>query len=85
MIGRRIYPNEQGRLSFAPGDYGKTTEGIWRARPPDPDAHMGDLTNHTVVEHADGTISVSPSILIQAGTGRPSWHGFLERGVWRKA
>lgn len=31
----------------------------------------------------DGTITVSPSILISHWEGR-SWHGYLERGVWRE-
>lgn len=39
----------------------------------------GALRTHTVTEHEDGTITVSPSIF-DAPDG---WHGFLERGVWR--
>jgi hypothetical protein len=41
-----------------------------------------------VVEHEDGTITVSPSILVSTSRdGKPLevWHGFLERGVWRVA
>jgi len=79
MQGRRVYTN-----SYGPGDYGKDANGVWRARPPDENVHLGSLENHTVTEHDDGTITVSPSILIEQGTGRPSWHGFLERGIWRK-
>jgi hypothetical protein len=41
---------------------------------------MGDLSGHEVTEHEDGTISVSPSILIN--DGRSEWHGYLRRGVW---
>lgn len=33
-----------------------------------------------IVEHEDGTITVTPSIMDPGG-----WHGFLERGVWRGA
>ena len=87
-VGRRIYPDEDGRLWFAPGDYGQDRlDGKWYARPPtDPDQHMtGCLSAHEVVEHEDGTITVSPSILI---TGHDNdcavqWHGYLEKGVWR--
>jgi len=85
MKGRRIYPNDDDQLSFAPGDYGKDVNGVWFGRPPDPDVHMGSFENHGVTEHEDGSISVLPSILIHKGQGRPEWHGFLERGIWRKA
>ncbi len=34
-------------------------------------------------EHADGTITISPSIEIHAGKCG-YWHGFLERGIWRE-
>ena len=33
-------------------------------------------------EHEDGTITVTPSIVITTHVG--TWHGFLERGVWRE-
>lgn len=38
------------------------------------------LVTHSIVEHEDGTITVSPSILV---TGGEEWHGYLERGIWR--
>jgi hypothetical protein len=47
-----------------------------------PNGHVGNLANHTVVEHEDGTITASPSILISGPRGM-LWHGYLERGVWR--
>jgi hypothetical protein len=78
--GRRKYPEEDGHLRLAEGEYGKHSNGTWLARPPG--NHTGDLTNHTVTEHEDGTITVSPSILIDDGQNK--WHGFLERGVWRE-
>jgi len=79
--GRRVYLDEHGHLKLAPGDYGKDTDGVWKARAPR--LSSGDLRNHEVTEHEDGTITVSPSILIEQppiGT----WHGYLERGVWRE-
>lgn len=46
-----------------------------------PNGHIGGLANHEVIEHEDGTISVSPSILVSDGSGE-LYHGFLKRGVW---
>jgi hypothetical protein len=46
---------------------------------------LGNLINHTVREHEDGTISVLPgdgssnSILISRG--KKSWHGYVRHGV----
>jgi hypothetical protein len=75
MIGRRVYPDAEGRLSLAEGDYGKDVRGLWHVRPPG--AHAGELDGHQVTEHEDGTVTVAPSI------SGPDFHGYLERGVWR--
>jgi hypothetical protein len=98
VIGRRVYPKEDGWLpNLEPGDYGHIGEGVAKTHPGaagwmgvTPDGHHCNLRGHKVVEHEDGTITVSPSILIsipaRADLGRPKqelWHGFLERGVWR--
>jgi len=45
----------------------------------DPAGHVGRVSTHTITEHEDGTITVSPSIY-DAPDG---WHGYLKRGVWR--
>lgn len=83
MKGTRIYPNEEGSLIFAhPGEYGCNQDGIWYARVPIAGVSVGNLKAHTVVEHEDGTITVSPSILVEGPGGQ--WHGYLERGVWRE-
>jgi hypothetical protein len=87
VIGRRL---PDGDDVFAAGDYGRLEVGaeqkrwVWHARPPR--GHLGSLANHDVTEHEDGTITVSPSILITShNEGDPEvWHGFLERGVWRE-
>lgn len=81
--GRRIYPDEKGNLILHPGDYGKTGTGEWLARPPDT-VHAGSLMGHEVIEHADGTISVMPSILITEHHGYEvrQWHGYLRNGYW---
>lgn len=68
-----------------PGDYGRTEYG-WYARTPAAteggEGFGGNLNSHEVTEHEDGTITVSPSILVYDGKVE-AWHGYLERGVWR--
>lgn len=48
----------------------------------DPDGEIGtiNMRHHQVVEHENGTITVTPSILAKDG-----WHGFLRAGVWSDA
>ena len=96
MQGRRVDadPNAQDGYPFprlGPGEYGKDTSGLWYCcAPRDTGDRFTDFlgclgdgqSHHKVVEHEDGTITVSPSILITRHDG--SWHGFLERGVWRE-
>ena len=85
--GRRIWPvrvDEDGGEWFRPedGDYFYDRKNsAWHATTPN--GLAGNLANHDVVEHEDGTITVSPSILVDGSTDG-SWHGFLERGVWRE-
>lgn len=83
MQGKRKYLNEDGELALLPGEYGLARDGKWNCRVPDPDIGLGSLGNHDVTEHEDGTITVSPSILIEHWNGK-TWHGYLERGVWRE-
>lgn len=72
-----------------PGEYGKWERGgfappsacDWYAVPPGTDL-VANLSSHQITEHGDGTISVSPSILV--GDGRASWHGFLRNGVFEE-
>jgi hypothetical protein len=80
MKGTRKFIGEKGFLDLAEGEYGKCRDGVWYAWPPG--FMMGCLGNHDVTEHEDGTITVSPSIRIMDGRGE--WHGYLERGIWRK-
>jgi hypothetical protein len=80
--GRRVYDTD----AFAPGDYGRhPADGNWYACTPG--GHLGNLSAHDVVEHEDGTITASPSILISVRDSKENrvelWHGYLERGVWR--
>lgn len=56
---------------------GRLVDWCWYVRDP-----LGDVCtirdNHRVVEHPDGTITVTPSIINPNG----SYHGFLRAGVW---
>lgn len=84
--GRRVYPREDGHLYLAEGDYGfDPAVGWWEVRPPG--CHGGSIRNHQVTEHKDGTITVSPSIMLydfDKDGNTVQWHGYLERGVWRE-
>jgi len=64
-----------------PGDYGKY-EGIWYGHAPTKGFHC-NLANHHVIEHEDGTITVTPSILITRGDGS-TWHGYITKGEWKE-
>lgn len=46
----------------------------------------GRLPNHTIEEHDDRTISVTPSILLTGHKDgeRTQRHGYLTRGVWNE-
>jgi hypothetical protein len=100
MTGRRIIGLTDGSLEgVQPGDYWRDSTGSWMAACPEqklpeyrPDyAHrlcLAGLSKHQVTEHEDGTITVSPSILVKGPWGPDRadhewYHGFLERGVWR--
>lgn len=74
----RIYPDKNGMLLFPmkTSCYGKDTDGMWWFK--HKDEHAGTLFGtHSVTEHEDGTISVSPSIV------GIKIHGIVERGIWR--
>ena len=83
--GRRVYAEEGKNLPLAEGDYGfDLLVGHWVVRPPG--RHAGGIPRHEVVEHEDGTITVSPSIMLYDvdETGKMVvWHGYLIKGEWR--
>lgn len=80
-VGQRVEGKEPHELLS--GEYGKWSldSDTWYARTPC-GTQVANLGAHQITEHDDGTITASPSILIRGG--EPNWHGFLERGVWRK-
>lgn len=78
--GTRVYPNSQGYLDMSDqGSYGQDRDGRWWAHVPQAGCPVGNLDDHQITEHEDGTITVSPSILWPG-----KWHGYLEHGVWRE-
>lgn len=85
MQGRRVYQNNGFLPPFENGDYGKHSDEKWYAKTPN--GYTCGLGNHSVIEHEDGTITVSPSILVSTGPSKEEWkevwHGYLERGIWR--
>ena len=73
------------RVASTPGAYGTRNGVDWYCTTPN--GLFGNISKHAIMEHDDGTITVAPSILITSGLDhrQPSWHGWLERGVWREA
>lgn len=66
-------------------EYGKRENKWWYCATP---GGMADLSKHDVIEHEDGTITVSPSIAVttpQSDASANFWHGFLEHGIFREA
>lgn len=88
MKGQRVFVDESGKLNahkFLPGNYGYDPfVKAWYAETPN--GHLSCLGGHKVIEHEDGTITVSPSILVKISEGADGevYHGFLEKGVWRE-
>ena len=99
MIGKRLYKSDNSSNGVVEGDYWKDSTGIWWAAVPNPKLPeyrpefvilpvTAILINHKIIEHEDGTITVSPSILVSTIWGpdriyHEYYHGFLEKGVWR--
>lgn len=67
------------------GAYWRHSNGDWMCVTPN--GLLGNLRLHTVTEHEDGTITVSPSIGVNLRRDNPTadtYHGYLERGLWRE-
>lgn len=90
MQGNRRDIDETEWTTAKAFDYGKLTHEkgwYWYCCVPgdnDDNFNMGDLSKHTVTENEDGSITVSPSILIGSYTSNDAWHGYLEGGIWRE-
>jgi len=76
--------DQDGDLFLEEGEYGiNPKDGKWYARCPD-SQYCCNLDGHKVEEHEDGTITVSPSILLKLGDGTEIYHGHLKRGIWKR-
>lgn len=85
--GRRLPDGARwhGENAAQPGDYWRVrVDGEWTWRCMTPNGLTGLLRQHEVTEHEDGTITVSPSILVcWPNRSKPMrYHGFLREGVW---
>ena len=82
-VGKRRYVDGNGVLPILQaGEYG-CQSGVWYACPPDHPNLLINLANHEVEEHGDGTITVSPSIVVT--NHKETWHGYLKQGIWEQA
>ena len=93
MKGRRVDWTPSDTIDYPfpklkPGEYGKSRDGIWYCcTPSGTEGLFGDLRLHTITEHEDGTITVTPSILVTVsdkGVITRRYHGFLTNGEWRE-
>jgi hypothetical protein len=91
--GTRVEDDSLKDDPFRPGAYGRVlgiqTPGEWDWAGCTPNGHLGNFAAHDVIEHEDGTITVSPSILVEGydwkkKEERQLWHGYLEHGDWRQ-
>lgn len=87
----KILNDDDGTPRLVTAD-GKLTETCWFVVVPLGGGFgLGRLERHTVREHEDGTITVAPgdgssnSILVSKSAAGPSWHGYVERGVFSPA
>jgi hypothetical protein len=88
MQGRRLSDGTDWSSEWQPGDYAKRDDRYWLVNTPNSELALIDSQRWKVTEHEDGTVTMSPSILISAisptkGTRVELWHGFLERGIFR--
>lgn len=79
FIGKRL-PDETEPYLLKDGEYCKY-KGFFHARTPN--GLSGSFQAHNIVEHEDGTITASPSILVKDWR-KKSYHGYLTKGIWRE-
>lgn len=76
---RADFPSGAG-VVLLPGEYAKIS-GVWHGCCPI--GLVANLANHSVEERLDGTITVTPSIVVTDGQTK-TWHGYLREGVWEE-
>lgn len=69
-------------LLSVPGAVAGPWRGQWMVNTPNGHLGMINTKKWTIIEHEDGTITVSPSISVR-NADQELWHGFLEAGIWR--
>jgi len=88
IVGHRCKPHRDGKCRLGMGDYGKNENGVWWARLPESGNLVSLLDPATkVMEHSDGTISVSGPLTTYVMNddntrSRVEWK--LDRGRWEK-
>jgi hypothetical protein len=83
--GQRLYSLKDDWSDLLEGCYYKLPSGEWAIYPPG--GNFGTISPkvHSITEHEDGTVTMTPSILYHPWlNGSNGWHGYLERGVWRR-
>ncbi len=84
MTTAKLLKGEWPQADFSDSEMSYWKEkGIWYLYLPG--CGIGNLSAHKIVEHEDGTITISPSILVTGHDDekRVQRHGYLERGIWR--
>lgn len=88
--GTRVYPDtddpeEDVAHGLKAGEYCKQPyDGKWYAMAPGDHNLLIGLAGHKVEEHQDGTITVTPSIIVTKHDNdcKLQWHGYLTKGEW---
>jgi hypothetical protein len=83
MQGKRVYLENIDIKSIRlliPGEYGRTSNGIWWFCTPNGLHSKIDSKKHQIIEHKNGAITINFLISINKMI---SWRGFLEKGIWR--
>lgn len=81
LVGKLVdlIPQSGGFQSLNPGEYGIWKDDTWFGCTPNDE--MCWLKSHQVTKNSDGTITVTPSILVSNSKCK-LWHGYLTNGVW---
>ena len=81
--GTRLMTMKDDWSDLVDGAYYKLPDGSWAVCPPGGVYGTLSPTVHQIVEHEDGTITVTPSILYHPwADGSHGWHGYLRAGIW---
>jgi hypothetical protein len=80
MQGRRVDADKDGNITANECEYGKDGNDNWYGTPPGFLTGYANLSNHEVIEHDNGKITVKPSI--ECKNHLHYWHGFLKNGFW---